>query len=751
MNAPIPPDAVAVASLPVFAIGASPSNPRKRFDDAYIAELADSIRHHGLIQPITVRPLSLDGLFAFNKRAHPDDPRPTYEIVVGECRWRAAKVAGLTDIPAFWRDLDDKQVLEIQVVENLQRRDVHPIEEAEGYQQLIDRHGYTADAIAAKIGKSRSYVYGRLKFADLCRDARDAFYEGRLDASTALLVARIPGETLQKKATKEITCGYDNQPLSFRNAKSHIHYRYTLSLKQATFSPDDATLLPAAGNCTDCPKRSGNCRDLFNDIDDADVCTDPDCFEAKRLARRDRLIANAEKRKIPVFLGNDARVALNGDKEYISLDANVEDDAQGRTYRQILGDTVQPEALIEFPYGQRDLGECAEMSTLEAALRKAGWMPQEDDGHTVHGNLTPEQQREAELQRNKREAEARLREEDAARRAEAETARRQTLLSASFAALHALAIAVSEQADALIHALAVAWLRQQMHYCGLSDEEDLLIEHIGEACRLPDEYDEAREIERLSDLIDAAPLGRVLALMFRAMVTEEMTVHWHNIDKPGPTIDALAALLKVQPETALPVDAPAEIDDRAQGDDSAIGAPIRTRNGELPNEHGVYCCEPTLKLTWTRGNNRYEITFLALENGEWISQRAYTFGSSSASGPFTRGGAFVGLAEAFDFERTGAIEKSETLSDMPYAHIQSFARWAEALEQPADPSTAAQANDKGAAASPVEGKAGKKAAKKPKSKADPAPALPANEPAAPVKTSTPDLLPAWPFPLGART
>lgn len=572
MNAPIPPDAVAVASLPVFAIVASPSNPRKRFDDAYIAELADSIRHHGLIQPITVRPLSLDGLFAFNKRAHPDDPRPTYEIVVGECRWRAAKVAGLTDIPAFWRELDDKQVLEIQVVENLQRRDVHPIEEAEGYQQLIDRHGYTADAIAAKIGKSRSYVYGRLKFADLCRDARDAFYEGRLDASTALLVARIPGETLQKKATKEITCGYDNQPLSFRNAKSHIHHRYTLSLKQATFSPGDATLLLAAGNCTDCPKRSGNCRDLFNDIDDADVCTDPDCFEAKREARRDRLIAKAEMCKIPVFLGDQGRLALNGDTEYVSLDAEVDDDAQGRTYRQILGTMIKPDVLIEFPHGRRDLNECAELRTLEAALRKAGWKPQEDDGHTVHGELDPEQQAAADRDRAKRAVEAELRAEKEAR-AETETARRTALLDASFAALHALDLDVSDQADTLIHALAVAWLRQQLIYTGLTDEEDLLVEHIGEACRLPDEYDDDEQMERLAGLIHAAPLGRVLALLFRAHLTEEPVVHWYNVEKPAHTIDALAAILKLQPETAKPALPPT---DAAQASDKgATAAPAK--------------------------------------------------------------------------------------------------------------------------------------------------------------------------------
>ncbi len=106
MNAPdpavthTPPNATAVALLPLAEIVASPSNPRKHFDDAYIAELAESIKSNGLIQPITVRPLSLDALFAFNKRAHPDDERPRYELVVGECRWRAAKKAKAKADPA---------------------------------------------------------------------------------------------------------------------------------------------------------------------------------------------------------------------------------------------------------------------------------------------------------------------------------------------------------------------------------------------------------------------------------------------------------------------------------------------------------------------------------------------------------------------------------------------------------------------------------------------------------------------------
>ena len=140
MNAFIPHGALAIPTLPIAAIIPSPSNPRKRFDDAYLDELAESIKTHGLIQPITVRPLPLDHLFDYNRKHPNTEPgeTPTYESVVGECRWRAAQRAGLVDIPAFWRELDDKQVLEIQVVENLQRRDVHPLEEADGYRMLIE-------------------------------------------------------------------------------------------------------------------------------------------------------------------------------------------------------------------------------------------------------------------------------------------------------------------------------------------------------------------------------------------------------------------------------------------------------------------------------------------------------------------------------------------------------------------------------------------------------------------------------------
>ena len=535
MNAPEfsnpPPDAVAVALLSINDITASHSNPRKRFDDAYIAELAESIKAHGLIQPITVRPIPLDSIFALNKARKAGDETlpPTYEIVVGECRWRAAKLAGLVEIPAFWRELDDKQVLEIQVVENLQRRDVHPIEEATGYSMLMQMHGYTADTLAAKIGKSRSYIYGKLKLIDLCREVREAFYAGTLSESTALLIARIPGEKLQKACAKEVTTGYNGEPLSHRAAKQHIRNRYTLSLTQATFSPADATLLPKAGPCSDCPKRSGNFQDLFNDITDPDVCTDPDCYETKRRARRDQLIANAEKRKIPVFIGDQGRQALNGAVEYMSLDAEVDDDAEGRTYRQILGDKVKPEALIEFPYGKRDLTECAPLNTLEAALRKAGWKPQENEP-PVTRDMTPEQKAKVEAEHAQRQAETRQREERQ-QLAETETTIRTAAMESVLPKLRAMTLAPSPLEEQLLYLLAEGWLRDQLKDNEMSDFEQDLQEHLDPTYALPEEFDEGPEIERAVALLRSKPLANAISLMLGPILANEAHVSYWNLQE----------------------------------------------------------------------------------------------------------------------------------------------------------------------------------------------------------------------------
>jgi ParB/RepB/Spo0J family partition protein len=271
----------------------SPDN-RKRFDEAALNELGASIKAMGVVQPILVRPVT------------PTAERPEiYEIVAGERRYRGSIIAGLLDIPAMVRVLTDLEAAKIRILENLQRVDPHPMEEAEGYQLLMLQHGYNADQLADEIKKSRAYVYGRLKLCALTTEVREEFLYDKVSASTALLIARIPVPALQIKALNEIQRPYGGMtadPLSHRAAALHIQQRYMLDLTNAIFKITDAKLLPSAGPCTTCPKRTGNQPEIFQGIS-ADVCTDPDCFGEKKAAHHAATVTMANKKGIPVLEG----------------------------------------------------------------------------------------------------------------------------------------------------------------------------------------------------------------------------------------------------------------------------------------------------------------------------------------------------------------------------------------------------------------------------------------------------------------
>jgi len=300
-----------ISTLQLWAVAPSTTNPRKHFDEATLAELAESIRQHGVIQPILVRPLpsgsvSVSEDLSQDKKAfrvwvgNPGATKldltgrlskkdaeaardrlkdATYQLVAGERRMRAAKAAGLTEIPAIVRDMDDRTMLEVQVIENLQRADLHPLEEAEGYSALMIEHGYTADDLAAKVGKSKAYIYGRMKLSALSEKCREALYKNELSHSVALLLARIPHAELQDEALDAVGGDDWSGPMPFRQASQTIQRQFMLRLKDAPF--DTKADLPG-GPCAQCPKRTGNQKELFEDVDCADVCTDPKCFNAKR-------------------------------------------------------------------------------------------------------------------------------------------------------------------------------------------------------------------------------------------------------------------------------------------------------------------------------------------------------------------------------------------------------------------------------------------------------------------------------------
>lgn len=362
------------AHIPLAQITESLTNPRKTFDPAKLQELADSIKTSGVLQPILVRPLP-------GERVADTDRAVQFEIVTGARRYRAAGMAGLHDIPAMVSHLDDQHAMEAAILKNLQRDDLTELEEAEGYEALMQHSHLNAEQVGEKIGKSRSYVYGRLKLLDLCQEARASLRDRTIDASPALLVARIPDHRLQIKAMKEILTGGDyysgvHEPMSYRQAASYVQRNYMLKLADARFTITAADLVPGAGSCTTCPKRTGHDPNLFADVQGADVCTDPPCYHRKEEAHAAALVQAAQAKGQTVIAGKEAaEIAVQPHwastkfKGYKRLD-HAEDSPTNVPLRKIIGALMKAEGiqpvLIAHP---TKAGEMVECLPNEVALR----------------------------------------------------------------------------------------------------------------------------------------------------------------------------------------------------------------------------------------------------------------------------------------------------------------------------------------------------------------------------------------------
>ena len=157
------------STLPLSQIESCRSQPRKSFDQEKLEELAESIRQHGVIQPLTVRKLSSG----------------YYQIIAGERRWRAARLAGLSEVPAVIIEADDRTAMELAMIENLQREDLNPMEEAEGYRTLVESYGMTQEQAASSVGKSRSAVANAMRLLDLSQPLRELVASGGLSAGHA--------------------------------------------------------------------------------------------------------------------------------------------------------------------------------------------------------------------------------------------------------------------------------------------------------------------------------------------------------------------------------------------------------------------------------------------------------------------------------------------------------------------------------------------------------------------------------------
>ncbi len=185
---------------PVEEVHPSPHQPRQQFHDESIEELAQSIREKGLIQPIILRRAAAGG----------------YELIAGERRWRASQRAGLTEIPAILREADDEDVLELALIENLQREDLDPVEEAEAFRVLIERIGLTQEQLATRIGKSRAAVANALRLLTLSDAALDALRQGAISAGHARAILAVDGEEERRALLAEIR----RRGLSVRQAEA---------------------------------------------------------------------------------------------------------------------------------------------------------------------------------------------------------------------------------------------------------------------------------------------------------------------------------------------------------------------------------------------------------------------------------------------------------------------------------------------------------------------------------------------------
>lgn len=250
--------------IPLSAIVIGNSNPRKAFDEDAINELAVSIKAKGVIQPILLRFMDKAGV---------------YELVCGERRFRASRIAGLTDIPAYIKELTDDEAFQLQITENLQRKDVHPMDEAYAFKQTLEKH--STEYIIAEFGKSAYFIRQRLKLNDLTPDWQKLFYKNLLPVSDALKVAMLPAisqsDILENLGIDEDNIGHFDKQIKIQSWQFD---RAQGKLSDAPFDISNKELDKKAGACIGCPYNSATAN-LFPEDVQSPKCSNITCFSNK--------------------------------------------------------------------------------------------------------------------------------------------------------------------------------------------------------------------------------------------------------------------------------------------------------------------------------------------------------------------------------------------------------------------------------------------------------------------------------------
>lgn len=572
----------------------SPFNPRKTFGNAKLLELAADIKTQGILSPLLVRARMVNPT-----APNPDDMFDGYELVFGHRRLRAAVMAGQAVVPCMVRAMTDAEVKRAQISENLSREDVHPIEEAEGFDALMRDHGVTADQLAEQIGKSRSYIYGRLTLLKAAPDVRQACLDGKFGSEVALLLSRLRTERLQKKALGYIEGKYlqlgDGGQKSFREIRELLREKFTLSLnsKGCMFDTADSLLLPDAGACTSCPKRSGNApefEDIATEHHNAwrqptpgmpDLCTDPDCYDAKKTAHLRLAVAALEAKGKTVIDGAKARQAVdaNGNIKgaYVAL-ADVKAQLK-KLPKAAKGEAPKVESvLIQDPRTGKAI-EAVKVSDLQAAGL-----------HTEHKQAKVVDWKE-------REHEKRKMREQAFAEAQAETDARMALL------IEVRTVAAAQPRSAFDLAMVAHAALAGINF----SDHNLMARLWG-----------AESFEELGERLNTMDMPDQTALLIDCALINGVQARWHDSSlQPNQLLQA-AKHYGVDPQAVRAQHAKAKAEAKAAAPKEPAEESAEPPKGKKPVQ---YRCKMTHQ-TWSGKGLMPKWLKVALENGKKLSDFA---------------------------------------------------------------------------------------------------------------------------------
>lgn len=315
--------------IPVAKIAFSPRNYRRFYDQQALEELAGQLAVGELIAPIIVRP----------------GKRGNYELVVGERRLRAAQMAGLKTLPARIRELTDEQVDEIQLIENMQRENPHPLDEALKIAKLQES-GRTIEEVARVLGKTVAYIYNRRKLAELIEPLQEVYFNGKLTINEAIELGSLPQDAQTDFFERQCTGWKEQKNFNIGNVR-YLVGRYKFDLKSAPFNTRDKKLVPEAGACGGCPFNSATLKTLFPELAKEAVCSNRTCFKNKCLVSAEQRIRTAIESHAPdgILLG-----AFVDDESTIVVDSLPETVDLPRIDRSDVKILKEPEAPVKENY-----------------------------------------------------------------------------------------------------------------------------------------------------------------------------------------------------------------------------------------------------------------------------------------------------------------------------------------------------------------------------------------------------------------